>query len=206
MPSEKVLEQKKALVSNLADKMGRAASGVLVKYEGIKVDDDTKLRAAMRAAGVDYTVIKNTLIGKACEQAGFDGLKSELNGMNAIAISYEDPIAPAKILKEYADKIETFEIRGGFLEGKVIDSAVVNELATIPPKEILIGKLLGSIQSPLYKLAYVLQAIADRGEVEAPKAEEAPAAETAAEEAPAAEAAPAEKAEETPAAEEAAAE
>ncbi len=220
MPSEKVLEQKKALVGNLAEKMGRAAAGVLVKYEGIKVDDDTKLRAAMRAAGVDYTVIKNTLIGKACEQAGFDGLKSELNGMNAIAISYDDPIAPAKILKEYAEKIETFEIRGGFLEGKVIDTAVVNELATIPPKEILIGKLLGSIQSPLYKLAYVLQAIADRGEVEAPKAEEAPAAETAAEapaaepapaetaaeEAPAAEAAPAEKAEETPAAEEAAAE
>ena len=81
MPSEKVLEQKKALVGNLAEKMGRAAAGVLVKYEGIKVDDDTKLRAAMRAAGVDYTVIKNTLIGKACEQAGFEGLKSELNGM-----------------------------------------------------------------------------------------------------------------------------
>ena len=194
MPSEKVLEQ-----------MGRAAAGVLVKYEGIKVDDDTKLRAAMRAAGVDYTVIKNTLIGKACEQAGFEGLKSELNGMNAIAISYDDPIAPAKILKEYAEKIETFEIRGGFLEGKVIDTAVVNELATIPPKEILIGKLLGSIQSPLYKLAYVLQAIAEKGETEAPAAETAkeaePAAETApaAEEAPAAEAAPA--AEEAPAAE-----
>ncbi len=215
MPSEKVLEQKKALVGNLAEKMGRAAAGVLVKYEGIKVDDDTKLRAAMRAAGVDYTVIKNTLIGKACEQAGFEGLKSELNGMNAIAISYDDPIAPAKILKEYAEKIETFEIRGGFLEGKVIDTAVVNELATIPPKEILIGKLLGSIQSPLYKLAYVLQAIAEKGETETPAAEtakEEPAAEAApaAEEAPAAEAAPAAEeapAEEpAPAAEEAAAE
>ena len=203
MPSEKVLEQKKALVGNLAEKMGRAAAGVLVKYEGIKVDDDTKLRAAMRTAGVDYTVIKNTLIGKACEQAGFEGLKSELNGMNAIAISYDDPIAPAKILKEYAEKIETFEIRGGFLEGKVIDSAVVNELATIPPKEILIGKLLGSIQSPLYKLAYVLQAIAEKGETEAPAAETAKE-EPAAEAAPAAEEATAE--EPAPAAEEAAAE
>ncbi len=203
MPSEKVLEQKKALVGNLAEKMGRAAAGVLVKYEGIKVDDDTKLRAAMRAAGVDYTVIKNTLIGKACEQAGFEGLKSELNGMNAIAISYDDPIAPAKILKEYAEKIETFEIRGGFLEGKVIDTAVVNELATIPPKEILIGKLLGSIQSPLYKLAYVLQAIAEKGETETPAAETAKE-EPAAEAAPAAEEAPAE--EPAPAAEEAAAE
>ena len=88
MPSEKILEQKKAVVEGLAEKMGRAASGVLVKYQGITVEDDTKLRAAMRAAGVEYTVIKNTLIGKACDKVGFDGLKSHLEGMNAIAISF----------------------------------------------------------------------------------------------------------------------
>lgn len=176
MPSEKILEQKKAVVEALAEKMGRAASGVLVKYQGITVEDDTKLRAAMRAAGVEYTVIKNTLIGKACDKVGFDGLKSHLEGMNAIAISFEDPIAPAKILKEYADKIETFEIRGGFLEGSVVDNKTVEELAAIPPKEVLIGKLLGSIQGPLYGLACGLQAIIDKsGEV--PAAEEAPAAE-----------------------------
>ena len=160
----------------LAEKMGRAASGVLVKYQGITVDDDTKLRAAMRAAGVEYTVIKNTLIGKACDKVGFDGLKSHLEGMNAIAISFEDPIAPAKILKEYADKIETFEIRGGFLDGAVVDNKTVEELAAIPPKEVLIGKLLGSIQGPLYGLACGLQAIIDKSG-EASAAEEAPAAE-----------------------------
>jgi large subunit ribosomal protein L10 len=185
MPSEKILEQKKALVEALADKMGRAVSGVLVKYEGITVDQDTKMRAALRAAGVEYSVIKNTLIGKACDQAGFEGLKSELEGMNAIAFSYNDAIAPAKILKEYADKIETFEIRGGILEGAVVDAATVNELAEIPPKEVLVAKLLGSIQSPLYKFAYVLQAIIDK-DGEAAPAEEAPAEEAA----PAAEEAP----------------
>ena len=181
MPSAKILEQKKAIVEGLADKMSRAASGVLVKYEGITVDEDTKLRKALREAGVEYAVIKNTLIGKAAEKAGFDGLKSELNGMNALAVSFEDPIAPARILKEYADKIETFEIRGGLLEGKVVDAATVNELATIPNKETLVAKFLGSIQSPLYKFAYVLQAIVDKeNEGEAPAeapAEEAPAAE-----------------------------
>ncbi len=178
MPSEKILEQKKAIVEGLADKMSRAASGVLVKYEGITVDQDTKMRKALREAGVEYAVIKNTLIGKAADKAGFEGLKSELSGMNALAISYDDPIAPAKILKEYAEKIETFEIRGGILDGAVVDAATVNELADIPPKEVLVAKLLGSIQSPLYKFAYVLQAIIDKeneGKEEAPAAEEAPA-------------------------------
>ena len=98
--------------------------------------------------------------------------------MNAIALSYDDAIAPAKILKEYADKIETFEIRGGILEGAVVNAATVNELAEIPPKEVLVAKLLGSIQSPLYKFAYVLQAIIDKdgeGSEGEAAAEEAPA-------------------------------
>ena len=149
MPSEKILEQKKAVVESLADKIGRAASGVVVKYQGITVGDDTKMRAALRAAGVEYSVVKNTLIGRACDKVGFGDMKQHLEGMNAIAISYDDPIAPAKILKEYADKIESFEIRAGFLDGAVVDAATVNALAEIPPKEVLIGKLLGSIQGPL---------------------------------------------------------
>lgn len=203
MPSEKILEQKKALVEDLADKLGRCASSVLVKYEGINVEQDTKMRAALRAAGVEYTVIKNTLISKACDKIGLDGLKSSLEGMNALAISFDDPIAPAKILKEYADKVESFEIRGGILDGAVVDAATVGELADIPPKEVLIAKLLGSIQSPLYKLAYALQAVVDK-DGEAPAEEAAPAAEDApaSEEAPAAEA----PAEEAPATEEPAAE
>lgn len=177
MPSEKILEQKKAAVESLADKLGRATSGVLVKYQGITVGEDTKMRAALRAAGVEYAVIKNTLIGRACDKVGYGDMKQHLEGMTAIAISYDDPIAPAKILKEYADKIETFEIKAGILDGAVVDSAVVNELAEIPPKEVLIGRLLGSIQGPLYSLAYALQAIVDKDGTAEPAAEaaEAPA-------------------------------
>ncbi len=172
MPSEKILEQKKAVVEALAEDMSKAASAVLVKYEGITVENDTKMRAALRAANVKYAVIKNTLISKACDKTGFEALKPQLEGMNALAISFDDPIAPAKILKEYAEKVETFEIRGGLLDGAVVDAATVNELADIPPKEVLVAKLLGSIQSPLYKFAYVLQAIVDK---ENEGSEEAPA-------------------------------
>lgn len=186
MASEKILEQKKAVVADLADKMGRAVSGVLVKYQGITVEDDTKLRAALRKAGVEYAVIKNSLIGRAADMAGFGEIKSELDGMNALAISYEDAVAPAKILKEYAEKIETFELRGGFLEGKVVSVDTVKELADIPSKEVLIARMLGSLQGPLSGLAVALQAIIDKSGEEVPATEEAPAAE-AAEEAPAAE-------------------
>ena len=167
MPSQKVLEQKAAAVDALAEKFGRAVSGILVQYQGITVEDDTKLRAAMRAAGVEYTVIKNSLIGRACDKAGFEA-------MNAVAISYDDPIAPAKILKEYAEKIETFTLRAGFLDGAVVDEATVKELADIPPKEVLIAKMLGSLQSPISGLAVALQAVVDKNGEGA--AEETPAA------------------------------
>ncbi|MGM9652078.1 MAG: 50S ribosomal protein L10 [Eubacteriales bacterium] len=172
MPNAKVLEQKIAAVDALSEKMGRAASGVLVKYQGITVEDDTKMRAALRKANVEYTVLKNSIIGRALDNAGYSALKSELEGMNAIAISFDDAVAPAKILKEYAEKIETFELRGGFVDGEALDAAGVQALAAIPPKDQLIGKILGSIQGPLYNLAYALQAIIDKnGEEAAPAAE-----------------------------------
>ena len=174
MPSQKILEQKQSVVAELAEKMKNAASGVLVKYEGITVEDDTKLRAALRAAGVEYSVVKNTLTGRACDEVGFGEMKQYLSGMTAIAISAEDAVAPAKIMKEYADKIESFEIKAGFVEGAVIDATAVNALAEIPSRETLLSKLLGSMMSPLYGFACVLQAYIDKlgG---APESEEAPA-------------------------------
>jgi large subunit ribosomal protein L10 len=105
---------------------------------------------------------------------GLDDMKPYLNGMTALAIAGEDPIAPAKILKSYADKIESFKIVAGYLDGKVVDEQTVLALAEIPSKEVLIAKLLGSIRSPLYGLAYALQAIVDKNGEAAP-AEEAPA-------------------------------
>lgn len=173
MPSNKVLEEKKAVVADLSEQFKNAASGVLVKYQGITVEDDTKLRASLRAAGVKYMVIKNTLMGRAFDEVGLSDIKPQLEGMNAIAVSTDDPIAPAKIIKEYADKIQSFEIKAGFLEGKVVDAKTVEELATIPPREVLIGKLLGSIQSPLYGLVFGLQAIIDKSGEAAPSVEAA---------------------------------
>lgn len=190
MPSEKILEQKKAAVAALSEKMSRAASGVLVKYQGITVEDDTKLRAALRKAGVEYSVFKNSLIGRAADEAGFGAIKSELNGMNAIALSYDDPVAPAKILKEYAEKIESFELRGGFLEGSVVSVDTIKELADIPAKEVLIARMLGSLQGPIQGLAVALQAVIDKGGEGAPAADAAEPAAEAADAAPAEEAAP----------------
>lgn len=170
MPSEKILAAKQQVVAELTEKIKNATAGVIVNYAGITVADDTAMRAAMRKAGVDYAVYKNTMTGRACENAGYGDLKKVLEGMTAIAVSTEDPVAPAKILKEYADKIESFELKGGFVDGEVLDKAGVEELAAIPPKPILVGKMLGSLQKSLYGLAYVLQAKIDKenGGAEAP--------------------------------------
>ena len=162
MPSNKILEEKKQVVETLAAKMQSAQAGVLVKYEGIKVSEDTELRAALRKAGVEYTVMKNTLTGRACDIAGLADMKQYLSGMTAIAISQDDPLAPAKIIKTFADKIQTFEIKAGFVDGGVIDASAVEALAATPSKEVLIAKMLGSLMSPLYGLAYVLQGKIDK--------------------------------------------
>ena len=162
MPSNKILEEKKLVVETLAEKLKTAAAGVLVKYEGITVADDTALRNALRKAGVEYTVMKNTLTGRACDIAGYGEMKQYLNGMTAIAVSQDDPIAPAKIMKEYADKIECFEIKAGFVDGGVLDQAGVEALAATPSKEVLIARMMGSLMSSLYGFAYVLQAKIDK--------------------------------------------
>ena len=175
MPSNKILEEKKQVVEALASKLQSAQAGVLVKYEGITVADDTALRAALRKAGVEYSVMKNTLTGRACEIAGLGEMKQYLSGMTAIAVSQTDPLAPAKIMKEYADKIDCFEIKAGFVDGGVLDQAGVEALAATPSKEVLIAKMMGSLMSSLYGLAYVLQGKIDKenGGEEATEAAEA---------------------------------
>ena len=179
MPSKSILEQKQAIVADLAEQLKNSPAGVVVNYQGITVEDDTKMRKALRAAGVNYMVMKNSLTGRACDEVGLSDMKQYLTGMTAIAIGTTDAIAPAKVLKEYAEKIESFNILAGYLDGKVVDDATVKQLADIPSKEVLIAKFLGSIKSPLYGLAYALQAVVDKdGEVapaEAATTEEAPA-------------------------------
>jgi large subunit ribosomal protein L10 len=172
MPSAKILEAKQAVVAELAEKVKSAASGVIVSYQGITVEDDTKLRAELRNAGVEYKVYKNSITGRACEEAGYGDIRAHLEGMTAIAISQNDAVAPAKILKNYADKIETFNLKCGFVDGEVLDEAGVKALADIPNKETLVCKIMGCMRSPLYSLAYVLQAVIDK-DGEAPAAEAA---------------------------------
>ena len=182
MPSAKILEQKVADTAALVEKIKAAPSGVLVSYTGITVDQDTALRKALREAGVDYKVYKNTMTERACTEAGYPEMKQYLTGMTALAVSTEDAVAPAKILKEYADKIPSFEIKAGFIDGEVLDQKGVMQLAEIPNKETLVCKIMLGMQNPLYKLAYALQAIIDKSGEEVPADEAAPA-----EEAPAAE-------------------
>lgn len=156
MPSKAILEQKQQFVSELADKVRAASGGVLVDYKGITVEDDTKLRAELRAAGVEYVVIKNTLLTRAFEQTGLEKLNNVLEGMTSLAIA-SDPVAAAKIIIKYADKIPSFNVKAGFIEGAVIDPAGVKALSELPPKEVLIARVLGGLNAPITGLVNVLQ-------------------------------------------------
>ena len=175
MPSNSILVQKQQIVADLAEQIKNSTAGVIVNYQGITVDADTAMRKALRAAGVKYVVMKNTLTGRACDEVGYGDLKQYLTGMTAIAISENDPVVAAKVLKQYAEKIESFNILAGYVDGEVLDAAKVNALAEIPNKETLIAKFLGSIRSPLYSFAYALQAVVDKNGEAAPAAEAAEA-------------------------------
>lgn len=156
MPSEKILEQKKALVEELAKRLQGACAGVLVNYKGITVADDTKLRKELREAGVNYTVVKNTLLSRAAKQAGFEGLDSVLEGTTALATSDEDYVAAARILCTFAESNKSFEIKNGFVEGKILDQNEINDLSKLPSKEVLIAKALGGLNAPITGLVTVL--------------------------------------------------
>ena len=170
MPSNSILVQKQQVVADLAEQIKNSVAGVVVNYQGSTVENATAMRKALREAGVKYVVMKNTMTGRACDMVGYGELKQYLSGMTAIAISENDPVAAAKVLKTYAEKVESFNILAGYVDGAVIDANTVNELADIPNKETLIAKLLGSIQSPLYKFAYAIKAVVDKenGGEEAP--------------------------------------
>lgn len=157
MPSEKVLTLKKEQVAQLSEKLKTSAAGVLVDYKGISVAEDTKLRAELRAANVEYKVVKNTMLRFAAKEVGFDELTPVLEGTTALAVSAEDPVAAAKILSKYADSTkDKFEIKAGFVDGKVLDVAGVKALGELPPKEVLIAQVLGGLNAPISGFANVL--------------------------------------------------
>ncbi len=188
MPSAKVLEAKQAIVAELVERLNNSVTGVLVSYKGISVADDTALRKELREANVKYTVVKNTLLSRACEETNLTGLQGTLEGTTALATSDEDYAAAARILANYAKKSKTFELKGGYLDGEVVDMATIDKLAKLPSRDVLLANVLGAFQAPIASFARAVQAIVDKGGVEAcEKAEEA----APAEEAPAEETAPA---------------
>lgn len=157
MPSEKVLEQKKQIVASVAEKLEKAVSGVIVDYKGINVADDTQMRKQLREAGVDYFVIKNTLLSRAADQVGLD-INSHLAGTTAIALHETDYVAAARILCKFAEDHDNFSVKCGFVDKEILDVAGVNQLATLPSREELVAKALCGLNAPISGFVNVLNA------------------------------------------------
>ena len=185
------VEQKQPIVKEIAEYLDGAQSAVLVDYRGLTVDQDTKLRKTLREAGVVYKVYKNTMINFAIKDTPFETLAPHLEGPTAIAISKDDATTAARLINKFAKDAPALEMKAGVVEGAYYDAAGMAAVANVPSREELLGRLFGSMKSPITNLARVLNQIAENGgapaAAEAP-AEEAPAAEAPAEEAPAAEA------------------
>ena len=160
MPNAKVLESKKAVVDALTSKVKEASSVVFVDYKGITVAQDTELRKQFREAGVDYAVVKTTLTNFAAKNAGYD-FSEVLNGTTAMASTTGDPIAPARIVCEFAkkNKLKTLAIKGGVVEGSVLSADQLNGFGELPSKNALVASVLGTFLAPISSLAFVLDQI-----------------------------------------------
>ena len=173
MPNAKVLESKKAVVATLSGKMKEATSVVFVDYKGITVAQDTELRKQFREAGVEYSVVKNTLTNFAAKDAGYD-FAEILNGTTAMASTTGDPIAPARIVCEFAKKNKnTLSIKGGVVEGSVLSADQLNGFGELPSKNALVASVLGTFLAPISSLAFVLDQIREQKEGGAPATAEA---------------------------------
>ena len=183
MPNEKVLLEKQQYVAELKEKLTNSAAGVLVDYKGITVADDTKLRKELREAGVEYRVVKNTMLRLALKDTPYEEISNVLE--NTTALSHEDPIIAAKIICKYIESSKSsYAVKAGFADGKPMDKAGVETLAKLPNKEGLISMLLSVLTGNLRGLAVAIKAIGEKKEeesgapaVEAAAQEEAPAAE-----------------------------
>jgi large subunit ribosomal protein L10 len=156
MPSEKTMLAKQEQVRELAQKLKEAKGMVLADYRGLTVEQDTKLRKELREAGIDYQVIKNSIIHFAAKDAGLEELEPYLNGPTALAMSSVDPVAPSKLLAKFEKSFEKFELKAGVVEGKVVDVEGVKAISNLPSKEELIAKMLGSLKSPINGFVNVL--------------------------------------------------
>ncbi|MBP3205036.1 MAG: 50S ribosomal protein L10 [Lachnospiraceae bacterium] len=173
------VELKQPIVDEISENIKDAQSVVLVDYRGLTVDQDTQLRKNLREAGVIYKVYKNTYMTRAFKGTDFEALAPYLEGPSAVAISKDDATAPARILAEFAKKADKLEIKGGVVEGTLYDAKGMATISSIPSREVLLGRLLGSWKSPVTNFARVMNQLAEKGGASAcaASAEEAPAAE-----------------------------
>ena len=155
----KNLEIKKTVVAEIKEKFEKAQTVVLVDYRGLNVAEVTDLRNQLRKAGVEYAVLKNTMINLAVKDMGFDGIEAHLEGPTAEAFGYEDMIAPAKILSDFAKKNKKITIKCGVCDGAFLNEEGVQALANLPSKEVLIAKIMGSMMSSVSKFVYCVEAI-----------------------------------------------
>ena len=156
MPSEKILNLKKEKVEEWSKRFKDAKSFILADYRGLSVEQDTKLRKAMREAGVEYTVVKNSIARFAAN--GFDGLDEYLKGPTAIALSMQDPVSPSKVMSKFAKDYDKLDIKAGVVEGKIVDIEGVKSIASLPSREELVARVVGGLSGPLYGIVNVLNA------------------------------------------------
>ena len=157
---------KEAKVVEIKEKLEKAQAIILADYQGLTVEEDTQLRKNLREAGVEYKVYKNTLVKIAAKELNIEGIDAYLEGPVAIAFGYEDVTAPARILYDFSKDHKKLELKAGVVEGQFYDKASIEQLASIPSKEVLIAKLLGSFKAPLSNFAYLINAIKDKKESE----------------------------------------
>lgn len=167
MPNEKVLQQKVQLVAEVSEKFKESAATVLTDYRGLTVAQVTELRKQLREAGVEYRVLKNTLLRRATAATDFTDLDEHLTGPTAVAFSKEDAVAPAKIIAEFAKKNNALEIKGGIVEGQVVGVDQIKALADLPSREGLLSMLLSVLQAPMRNFALAVKAVAEKQEEEA---------------------------------------
>ncbi|MCR5370365.1 MAG: 50S ribosomal protein L10 [Clostridium sp.] len=170
------VELKQPVVQEIAELFNGAQTAVAVDYRGLTVAEDTQLRKKLREAGITYKVYKNTLIRLAAKDTPYEALSPVLEGPTAIAVSKEDATAPARLLAEFAKTAKKLEIKGGVVEENFYDAEAMQAIASIPSREILLGRLLGSMQSPIANFARVIKQIAEKDGEGAPAAEAAPEA------------------------------
>ena len=164
MPSEKILSQKKQMVIDLSEKLKSAAAGVFVDYCGLTVEQDTDLRNKLREAGIEYTVVKNTLTKRAANEAGYTEFDEILNGPTALALSFDDVVAPARVLADFAKTHDVFQLKAGFMEGRAMTLEEVDALSKIPSKDTLYAMLAGGLNATIAGLARAIDAVREQKE------------------------------------------